>query len=119
MLAWQKLLIAMLASGDDQVNAINAMSNDSYWQTRLLALEGARQLLGTKALAVASQLSSDQDPAVRQYAIALSQSLQQTAATQPSETAQSPASTPVSTPDAMPVLTPDSTPESPVGNAKE
>ena len=117
VLAWQKLLIAMLASGGDQVNAINAMSNDSYWQTRLLALEGARQLLGTKAVAVASQLSSDQDPAVRQYAIALSQSLQQPAATQPSETAQSPA--PGSTPDLTPVTTPESTPESPVGNAKE
>jgi hypothetical protein len=82
-----------------------------------LALEGARQLLGTKAVAVASQLSSDQDPAVRQYAIALSQSLQQPAATQPSETAQSPA--PGSTPDLTPVTTPESTPESPVGNAKE
>ncbi|MGD0461514.1 MAG: hypothetical protein ABSB74_03395 [Tepidisphaeraceae bacterium] len=103
VLAWQRLLIAMLASGDDQVNALSAMAADSYWQTRLLALEGARQLMGTKAIGLADQLSSDKDPAVRAYAVALSQSLQQTAATQPSDAAQGPVLTPLS----------------PIGNAKE
>jgi tetratricopeptide (TPR) repeat protein len=128
VLSWQKFLIATLAPGDDdRFNAINAMSKDSYWQTRLLALEGARELLGAKGLTIANQLSTDTDPIVRSYAVALSQSLQQTAATQPSDTAQTPESAPASTPAVAPPsdFTPDSpaqpavSPESSIGNPKE
>ncbi len=113
VLAWQKLLIAMLDTGQDQVNAIDAMSTDSIWETRLLSLEAARQFLGAKASTVAQQLSTDKDPVVREYAVALSQSLQQmaaTAATQPSDAAQAPTPIPGPTPDLAPITTPDSTP---------
>jgi hypothetical protein len=127
VLAWQKLLIAMLATGDDQVSAINGMTTDSYWQTRLLALEGARQLLGAKALPVANLLSADKDATVREYASALSESLKEMPATQPSNTAQMPVLPAVATPDSTnstPAATPDSTsgsptPDSSLGNAKE
>jgi hypothetical protein len=91
--SWQKFLIATLVtSADDRFNAINAMSQDSYWQTRLLALEAARELLGAKGHVIASQLSSDTDPIVSSYAVALAQSIP--AATQPSDATQTPAAPP-------------------------
>jgi tetratricopeptide (TPR) repeat protein len=124
VLAWQKLLIAMLASSNDQVNAIKAMANDSNWQTRLLALEGARQLLGVKAIPIANLLSSDKDPIIRDYAVALSQSVHDEPATMPSDTAGMPVLPTTATPDSTPAATPDSnsgsaSPDSTIGNAKE
>ncbi len=126
VLSWQKFLLATLApTADDRFNAVTAMSKDSYWQTRLLALEDARELLGPKGLTIANQLSKDTDPIVRSYAVALSQSLQQTAATQPSDTTQTPPSAPESAPaiaapsDSSPPLTASPSPDSSVGNAKE
>ncbi|HEX4056272.1 MAG TPA: hypothetical protein VHX86_18580 [Tepidisphaeraceae bacterium] len=96
--SWHRMLLALLA-GDDELNALGTMAKDPNWQMRLLALEAARQSLGTKAIPLADQLSSDDSPIVREYAVALSQSLQQVAATQPSDSA--------------------ATPISPVDNAKE
>jgi hypothetical protein len=96
--AWQKLMLATLATGDDKAAAISAMAADGNWQSRLLALEAARESMGPAAASLADELSSDKDPDIREYAIALSQSLR-AAATQPSDAA--PAS------------------PSPVGNAKE
>lgn len=96
--AWHRMLLALLA-GDGELNAVGIMAKDPNWQMRLLALEAARQSLGTQAVPLADQLSSDDSPIVREYAVALSQSLQQVAATQPSDSATAPMS--------------------PVGNAKE
>jgi tetratricopeptide (TPR) repeat protein len=86
--AWHRMLLAQL-SGDDELGALTAMAGNSSWQMRLLALEAARQSLGTKAIPLAQQLGGDQNPIVREYAVALAQSLQ-AAATQPSENAAPP-----------------------------
>jgi predicted Zn-dependent protease len=83
VLAWQNYLLALVANGDDQVTAVNAMATDRNWQTRLLALELAEHL-GDEGISIADQLTSDKDPDVRSYAEALSQSLQ-AATTQPSD----------------------------------
>jgi tetratricopeptide (TPR) repeat protein len=88
VLAFQKYLLAGIASGDDQTNILSAMANDEHWQTRMLALQIAHQL-GQKGRAIADQLSNSKDPIVRDYAIALSQSLA-AASTQPSDAAASP-----------------------------
>jgi tetratricopeptide (TPR) repeat protein len=128
VVSWQKFLLASLSpTADDRFNAFSAMSQDSYWQARLLALEGARELLGPQGRTIANQLSADTDPIVRSYAIALSQSLQQTAATQPSDTTQTPESTPNSAPavaaptdaPAQPSEPAQSSPESSIGTPKE
>jgi hypothetical protein len=134
VLSWQKYLLATLSpTADDRFNAINIMSQDSVWETRLLSLESARELLGAKGLAIANQLSTDADPIVRRYAVALAQSLQQAPATQPSETTQTPESTPGSAPaiaapsdsqsdsqsNSQSAAPPQPAPESSFGNARE
>jgi hypothetical protein len=80
--AYQKYLLTTLAQGDDRANSLAAMVTDEHWQARLLALILANDM-GSKGIALADQLSADQDPIVKSYAEALSQSLQ-AAATQPS-----------------------------------
>ena len=83
VLSYQKYLLALAATGDDQTNAINTMAKDEHWQTCLLALQLADKL-GDNGIPIADRLTSSKDPIVRDYATALSQSLQAAAATQPS-----------------------------------
>ncbi len=85
------MLLALLA-GDDELNAVNAMARDPNWQMRLLALEAARSRSEPRQFRWPIELSSDQSPIVREYATALAESLQQVAATQPSESATTPMS---------------------------
>jgi len=79
--AWARYLNAFINAGGGQADAINAMADDAYWVTRLLAAYGS-PVVGEKASAVAERLSSDKDPVVRQYAKALARSLA-AATTQP------------------------------------
>ena len=88
VLSYQKYLLASVATGSDQTDAIDAMAKDDHWPTRLLALQLANQL-GAKGIPVADQLTSSKDPILRDYAEALSQSLQ-AAATQPSNPTPAP-----------------------------
>jgi hypothetical protein len=88
VLSFQKYLLASIATGADQTDAIDAMAKDDHWQTCLLALQLANQL-GDKGIPIADQLTSSKDPIVRDYAAALSQSLQ-AAATQPSNPTPAP-----------------------------
>jgi hypothetical protein len=88
VLAFQKYLLASTAAGADLADAINDMANDNHWQTHLLALQLAGQL-GEKGIPIADQLTGSDDPIVRDYAAALSQSLQ-AAATQPSNPTPAP-----------------------------
>lgn len=83
VLAWQKYLLANVATGDEQIAAINSMAGDERWQSRLLALQLANGL-GEKGIPIADQLTGVKDPIVRNYATALSESLQAAPATQPS-----------------------------------
>jgi tetratricopeptide (TPR) repeat protein len=82
VLSFQKYLLASAATGADQADAVNDMATDTHWQTQLLALQLANQL-GDKGIPLADQLMGSKDPIVRDYAAALSESLQ-AAATQPS-----------------------------------
>jgi tetratricopeptide (TPR) repeat protein len=87
--AYQKYLLTTLAQGEDQANSLASMVTDEHWQTRLLALIVAGDM-GGNGIDAANQLSADQDPIVKSYALALCQSLR-AAATQPSTPAPAPA----------------------------
>jgi tetratricopeptide (TPR) repeat protein len=92
VLSFQKYLLAVTAQPSDQIDAVKAMANAEHWQTRLLALVLANQL-GNDGISIADRLASSKDAIVRDYATALSQSLQ-AAATQPSSPASPPAPAP-------------------------
>jgi len=99
LVGWQRYLLTSITTGDDQAMYLGALAKDDAWQQRLLALVAAKQL-GAQGSQIADQLSSDQDPIVRAYALALQQSFQ--AAKQPTDTTPAPSSS-------LP----------PLGNAKE
>jgi tetratricopeptide (TPR) repeat protein len=82
VLAFQTFELAGIAEGDDRLNQVSAMTADSHWQTRLLGLVACNDL-GDKGIDIASKLSGDPDPIVKDYAVALAASMQ-AAATQPS-----------------------------------
>ena len=88
VLSFQQYLLASAATGPEQAEAVNDMANDPHWQTQLLALQLANQM-GDKGVPIADQLSGSKDPIVRDYAAALSESLQ-AAATQPSNPSPAP-----------------------------
>jgi tetratricopeptide (TPR) repeat protein len=83
VLAFQKYLLASLADGPDQQDAINDMANDPHWSVRMLSLQLAAQL-GDKGIPFAAQLTTSSDPIIHDYASALADSLQSAPATQPS-----------------------------------
>ncbi|MGD0390984.1 MAG: hypothetical protein ABSC42_18725, partial [Tepidisphaeraceae bacterium] len=62
--AYQKYLLTTMAQGDDLANSLAAMVTDEHWQSRLLALILAGDM-GSKGIALADQLSADQDPIVK------------------------------------------------------
>lgn len=92
VLAFQKFESVAVAQPDDRVALIAAMTTDSHWQCRMLGLI-ATNALGAKGVPIASQLANDSDPIVRDYANALTASLQAIAATQPSESSPPPPQT--------------------------
>jgi hypothetical protein len=88
--AFLALELARTAEGDDQVNQVTAMTLDSgNWLTRLLGLVECNSL-GNSGIAIASKLTNDPNPIVKDYAAALAASLQAAATTQPSTPAPPP-----------------------------
>jgi tetratricopeptide (TPR) repeat protein len=75
--------LAGISDGDDQVNQVTTMTVDTHWLTRLMGLVACNDL-GNGGIGIASKLTNDPDPIVKEYAVALATSLQAAATTQPS-----------------------------------
>jgi tetratricopeptide (TPR) repeat protein len=69
--AWARFCMEQLTTGDEQTAVISKMQQDEHWQSRMLAMVGQSISGGTGVLA--TQLSNDSDPLVRDFAVSTSQ----------------------------------------------
>jgi hypothetical protein len=72
--AWARFCLNLITTGDDQAAVIAQMQGDKdHWQSRLMAMLAQSITGGTGVLP--AQLSTDPDPIVREFAVAMAQRL--------------------------------------------
>jgi hypothetical protein len=75
VLSFQKYTLAQASSGADRSAELKTMANDKHWETKLLALQLASED-GDTDMDIIQQLEGSSDAVIKDYADALSQSMQ-------------------------------------------